>query len=84
MKKMKRNKDSNIQTADELEFAIFCIENLADQLKMDAETVFDLLTVKSDVLYQYIVPEFELLHTQSKKYIVDELIEVLREKGVNI
>ena len=81
---MKRNKDSNIQTADELEFAIFCIENLADQLKMDAETVFDLLTVKSDVLYQYIVPEFELLHTQSKKYIVDELIEVLREKGVNI
>ena len=81
---MKRNKDSNIQTADELEFAIFCIENLADQLKMDAETVFDLLTVKSDVLYQYIVPEFELLHTQSKKYIVDELFEVLREKGVNI
>ena len=81
---MKRNKDSNIQTADELEFAIFCIENLADQLKMDTETVFDLLTVKSDVLYQYIVPEFELLHTQSKKYIVDELIEVLKEKGVSI
>ena len=81
---MKRNIESNIQTADELEFAIFCIENLADQLKMDTETVFDLLTVKSDVLYQYIVPEFELLHTQSKKYIVDELIEVLKEKGVSI
>ena len=32
----------------------------------------------------YIVPEFEVLHTQSREYIVDDLLDVMNERGVEV
>ncbi len=32
----------------------------------------------------YIVPEYEVLHTQSKEYIVDDLLEVMKERGAEV
>ena len=66
----------------ELEFAIFCIENVASFLKKDAQEVYKLLTEKSNILHDYIVPEYEILHTQSKDYIVNDIVEFMKEKGV--
>lgn len=66
----------------ELEFAIFCIENVAIFLKKDAQEVYTLLTEKSNVLYDYIVPEYEMLHTQSKEYIVNDIVGYMKEIGV--
>ena len=71
-----------IKNSDELEFAIFCIENIALRLGIDAEKAYDALTQDSDILGRYIVPEFEILHTQSKDYIVDDILSVMREEGV--
>lgn len=82
--KMKQGVEGLIQNTDELEFVIFCIESVAAQTKMEAEEVYDLLAKKTNILHEYIVPEFEILHTQSKEYIIDEIIDVLREKGVTI
>ena len=39
-------------------------------------------TEKSDILNDYIIPEYEILHTQGKEYIVDDIIEVMKERGV--
>ena len=72
----------NIEKSRELEFAIFCIENIAAKLGVSAEKVFDALTEKSDILNDYIIPEYEILHTQGKEYIVDDIIEVMKERGV--
>ena len=72
----------NIEKSRELEFAIFCIENIAAKLGVSAEKVYDALTEKSDVLNDYIIPEYEILHTQGKEYIVDDIIEVMKERGV--
>lgn len=69
---------------NELEFAIFCIENVAIKLGVSAEKVYDAFTKKSDILNGYIVPCFDALHTQSKEYIVDDLISYMKEKGVSI
>lgn len=44
--------------------------------------VYDALTEKSDILNDYIIPEYEILHTQGKEYIVDDIIEVMKERGV--
>lgn len=63
----------NIEKSRELEFAIFCIENIAAKLGVSAEKVYDALTEKSDILNDYIIPEYEILHTQGKEYIVDEI-----------
>lgn len=72
----------NIEKSRELEFAIFCIENIAAKLGVSAEKVYDALTEKSDILNDYIIPEYEILHTQEKEYIVDDIIEVMKERGV--
>ena len=68
----------------ELEFAIFCIENVADKLNIDATKVYSMLTEQTNILNEYIIPEYEILHTQSKDYIVDDIIEVMKERGVEI
>ena len=72
----------NIEKSRELEFAIFCIENIAAKLGVSAEKVYDALTEKSDILNDYIIPEYEILHTQGKEYIVADIIEVMKERGV--
>jgi len=51
---------------------------------VNAEEVYIALTEKSSILNDYIVPEYETLHTQSKEYIVDDIIEVMEERGVKI
>lgn len=70
--------------AKELEFAIFCIENVATKLNTPAEQVYKALTEQSDILNSYIVPEYEVLHTQSKDYIVADIIAVMQERGVGV
>lgn len=76
--------NTKIATADELEFAIFCIENVAAALGVNAEQVYEAFAEKSDILNGYIVPEYEILHTQSRDYIVNDLIDIMKERGVDI
>lgn len=76
--------DEKIKNSNELEFAVFCIENVAAKLGVGAERVYQAFTEKSDILNGYIVPEYDILHTQSREYIVDDLLDVMREKGVEI
>lgn len=73
-----------IKNAKELEFVIFCIENIGKRLHIDAQQVYAALAQKSDILYEYIVPEYEVLHTQSKDYIIDDILEFAKERGVEI
>lgn len=65
-----------------LEFSIFCIENIADKLGVSGDKVYILITEKSNVLKDYIVPNYDALHTQDKEYIVNDIIEYMRERGV--
>lgn len=76
--------DEKIKNSNELEFAVFCIENVAAKLGVDAERIYQAFTEKSDILNGYIVPEYEVLHTQSREYIVDDLIDVMKERGVKV
>lgn len=73
-----------ITNLNELEFAIFCIENIAARLGISARNVYDALARKSDILNSYIVSEYEMLHTQDKDYIIDDILDVMREEGMEI
>lgn len=68
----------------ELEFAVFCIENVAAKLNVDAQKVYSALTEQTNILRDYIIPEYEVLHTQGKDYIVDDIIDVMKERGVKL
>ena len=76
--------NAQIKNADELEFAVFCIENIAKRLGKNAEDVYRLLTEKSNILNSYIIPEYEMLHTQSKEYIIDDIISLIEERGIQL
>lgn len=76
--------DEKIQNAGELEFVVFCIENVAAKLGVGAERVYQAFTEKSDILNGYIVPDYEILHTQSREYIVNDLLDVMKERGVEV
>ena len=68
----------------ELDFAVFCIESVAEKLGMHGGETYKLLTEKSDILDNYIIPCSDVLHTQGKEYIVNDIIEVIREKGLDV
>ena len=66
----------------QLFFAVFCIEALSDDLGMTGDKIYRILTVESDILDNYIIPCFESLHTQGKGYIVNELREIMHDRGL--
>lgn len=73
-----------LQTEDELEFVIFCIENLALKQGENARDVYVAVKDKSNILDHYIVPGYDFLHTQDKEYILEDIEGVMREQGVSI
>ena len=71
-----------IKTLAELEFAVFCIEKVAMRLNSFPEAIYRKLAIDSNILNEYIVPEYEVLHTQGKEYIINDIVELMQEKGV--
>ena len=53
--------DEKIKNSNELEFAVFCIENVAAKLGVDTERVYQAFTQKDDILNGYIVPKYCIL-----------------------
>ncbi len=76
--------DEKIKNPSELEFAVFCIENVAAKLGVNAERIYQAFTEQSNILYGYIVPEYDALHTQSREYILEDLLEVMKERNVKV
>jgi len=69
-------------TRKELDFAVFCIENVAERLGISGDIVYRKLTEMSDLLDGYIIAYYDSLHTQGKEYIVDDILEVMEKEGV--
>ena len=75
-----------IRTIDELEFAIFCIEQIARRENLSGREVYEKVTKilpdTSIVLDSYITPCSEVLATQGERYIIGSVIEVMENWGV--
>ena len=64
-----------------LEFVTFCIGKLAVMLKLPQGEIYRRLKV-SGILDEYIVPSYDVLHTFSSRYLMEDLTEYMKEKGV--
>ena len=64
-----------------IDFVTYCIGNLSRRLGMTAGEVYRLLK-QSGILNDYIVPSYDVLHTFGKEYLMEDLTEYMREKGV--
>ena len=73
-------KEISDMTSEHLFFITFCVGNLSEALQKSASQVYDILR-SSGVLNDYIIPCYDVLHTFSKEYIIEDLTEALRERG---
>ena len=64
----------------QLDFVTYCVGNLADRLNMSASKVFQMLR-STNILNGYMIPGYDVLHTFSKEYIMDVLINLLKKRG---
>lgn len=67
----------------QIEFAVFCIENTAKRLGTSGQEVYRALC-ETDGINTFIIPSYDVLHTQSKDYIVDETLEYLKHHSPSI
>ena len=68
-------------SGNDIDFITYSIGNLSRLLNMSAAEVYRRLK-QSGILNGYIVPSYDVLHTFSKEYLMEDLIEYMREKGV--
>lgn len=66
---------------DILEFVTYCISKLAHNLKLSQQDVY-LRLKQSGILYEYIVPSYDVLHTFGSRYLIQDLTDYMKEKGV--
>ena len=67
--------------SEHLDFNTFCVGSMADALHWSAARVYGAFR-SSGLLTGYIIPCYDVLHTFSKEYLVEDLTQALREKGV--
>lgn len=64
-----------------LQFVTYLISKLSEFLKMPQREVYRLLK-KSGILYDYIVPSYDVLHTFGSRYLMEDIADYMKEKGV--
>lgn len=64
-----------------LNFVTFCIGAIALKLKLSRHEVYSRLKA-ADIIEGYIVPGYDVLHTFSRSYLVDDITDFMKAKGV--
>ncbi|WP_301425519.1 DUF3791 domain-containing protein [Bacteroides caecimuris] len=64
-----------------LKFVTWLISKLSEHLNMPQCEVFQRL-YKSGILYNYIVPSYDVLHTFGSHYLIEDITDFMREEGV--
>ncbi len=70
-----------IMDKEVLDFVTFCISSLAVHLNLSQREVYKRLK-ESGILYGYIVPSYDVLHTFGSRYLMEDLTDYMKEKGV--
>lgn len=71
----------NGMNSDIINFITYCVGNLSRKLNMKPGEIYALLK-KSGILTGYIIPSYDVLHTFGKEYLMEDLTEYMKEKGV--
>ena len=73
-----------LNCADEqLKFSVFIINQIAQAKSMPTSIVYKYLA-ETGVLDEYIIDCYDTLHTLGSEYLVDDVTELLRDRGVAI
>ena len=67
----------------ELGFSIFILYSLAEKWKKTPSAVYDILN-STGILDNYVIAGYDVLHTLGKEYLVEDITDYVREKGVYV
>lgn len=67
----------------ELNFVIFILYSLAEKWEKTPSAVYKILNT-TGILDDYIIPGYDMLHTQGKEYLVEDITDFVKEKGVDL
>lgn len=70
-------------TKNELKFSVFLIHSLADKWKKSPFEVYRVLN-STQILDDYIIRCYDTLHTLGKNYLIEDITEFAKEKGIQI
>lgn len=65
----------------ELTFVVFILHALGQRWNMTTPEVYDILN-STRILDNYIIKCYDVLHTLGKEYLVEDITEFVREKGI--
>jgi len=68
---------------DSMEFVVYLIHACANKWKRSPKQVYRKLK-EADCINNYLVPNYDVLHTQGSKYLVDDIEKYLEIRGVTI
>lgn len=67
----------------ELTFVVFILYALGQHWNMTTHEVYDILN-STGILDDYIIKCYDGLHTLGKEYLVEDITEFVREKGIDV
>ena len=68
---------------DVMEFVVYMIHACANKWNLSPKQVYHKLQ-ETGCIDEYLVPNYDILHTQGSGYLVDDIREYLRIRGVSI
>lgn len=67
----------------ELTFVVYILHALGQHWNMTTPEVYDILN-STGILDDYIIKCYDVLHTLGKEYLVEDITEFVREKGIDV
>lgn len=66
-----------------LTFVVFILYALGEHWNMTTPEVYEILNT-TGILDDYIIKCYDVLHTLGKEYLVEDITEFVREKGIDV
>lgn len=66
-----------------LTFVVFILHALGQHWNMTTPEVYEILNM-TGILDDYIIKCYDVLHTLGKEYLVEDITEFVREKGIDV
>ena len=68
---------------ESLSFVIYMIHRCANQWGLSPAKVYRMLE-ESECIQTYLVPHYDVLHTQSSGYVLEDIQQYLQKRGVAV
>lgn len=80
--RLKENRGLTYETRNEIEFVVFLIHRLSRAWNKTTPETYRILK-ESNILGEYILPCYDVLHTQGENYLINDITAFAQERGAS-